>query len=217
VDRDLGIPDVVELLGDWHLRRGPLYHRLADALERTIRDGGLHPGDPLPPERPFAKALAVSRATVVSAYDRLRERGMVDSRQGSGTRVSRLAAPLRQPPDGRVLGGRATSLLQRMIDDPAELISLTRAVDAAAPEVGTSLREIVDVDLSAVLREAPYRPAGPPALRAAVAEQYHSQGLPTGPEQILITSGPAALNLICTMYVRRGTSVMVERRAGPAA
>ena len=92
MDRNLGVPDIVELLGDWAVGQGPLYRRLADALERIIRDGGMQPGESLPPERPFAKALAISRATVVTAYDKLREQGIVDSRQGSGTRVSRLAA-----------------------------------------------------------------------------------------------------------------------------
>ena len=216
MDRNLGIPDVVELLGDWAVGRGPIYRRLAESLERIIREGGLHPGDPLPPERPFARALAVSRATVVSAYDRLRERGIVDSRQGSGTRVNRFAAPLRQPLDGRVTGGRATSLFQRMIDGPAEVISLARAVDAAAPEVRTVLQEVVDADLGELLKDTGYRPAGLPALRAAVADQYGSQGLPTTPEQVLITSGTQqALNLISTMYIRRGTSVMVESPSWP--
>jgi DNA-binding transcriptional MocR family regulator len=66
---------------------GPLYRRLAAALRAGIQRGDLSPGMRLPPERHLAAAAGVGRSTVVAAYDLLREDGLVERRQGSGTRV----------------------------------------------------------------------------------------------------------------------------------
>ena len=46
------------------------------------------PGLRLPAERVLAKELAVSRGTVVAAYQELRDEGLIESRRGSGTRVA---------------------------------------------------------------------------------------------------------------------------------
>ena len=62
-------------------------------IRRAVLDRRLRPGDPLPPGRELARALAVSRATVTVAYERLAAEGFVTSRQGSGTFVSELVAP----------------------------------------------------------------------------------------------------------------------------
>ena len=73
-----------ELGGD-----GPLYRRVADALKRLVDRGDVPLGTVLPAERALARALAVSRSTVVTAYDRLKAEGWLESRRGSGTWVRR--------------------------------------------------------------------------------------------------------------------------------
>ena len=90
--------DLVPLIGDWSTAAGPLYSRLARAMQSAIEGGELVAGTRLPPERPLAEALGVSRTTVVLAYGKLREHGLLESRQGSGTWV-----PRRAPPRGRGL------------------------------------------------------------------------------------------------------------------
>src|SRR4051794_16270764 len=81
--------EVAALLGDWAARgSGSLAGRLAFALRSRILADLLPPGAVLPPERPLAEALAVSRSTLVAALDLLRSEGLVASRQGSGTRVA---------------------------------------------------------------------------------------------------------------------------------
>jgi DNA-binding transcriptional MocR family regulator len=75
------------ILGAWQSAPGPLYRRLAAAISAAVAAGRLPAGSRLPAERPLAAALAVSRTTVVGAYDVLREEGWVESRRGSGTRV----------------------------------------------------------------------------------------------------------------------------------
>ena len=87
---------LVELIGPWATGADPLNEQLADALTRAIEIGLLPPGTRLPAERELAKELALSRTTIVAAYDRLRLAGLARSRQGerhtrggSGTRPAR--------------------------------------------------------------------------------------------------------------------------------
>src|SRR5258708_315235 len=82
----------VVLLGPWRAASGPLYRRLAAVAVDAVVSGRLPVGARLPAERALAAALAVSRPTVVGAYDVLREEGWVESRRGSGTRVRADAA-----------------------------------------------------------------------------------------------------------------------------
>src|SRR5215831_3042488 len=83
--------DVVPLFREWESGTGPMYTRLAAAMRSAIERGELPGGARLPPERPLAEALEVSRTTVVLAYQRLRDEGLVESRQGSGSWVPRRA------------------------------------------------------------------------------------------------------------------------------
>src|ERR1700730_6846496 len=57
-------------------------------IRQAILDGRLRPGDRLSPSRDLARALAVSRMTVIVAYERLASEGFVTSRVGAGTFVS---------------------------------------------------------------------------------------------------------------------------------
>lgn len=65
----------------------PLYQQLAASVRRSISDGGLAPGDPLPPTRDAAAALGVNPETVQRAYRLLADDDVVVSRVGRGTRV----------------------------------------------------------------------------------------------------------------------------------
>jgi DNA-binding transcriptional regulator YhcF (GntR family) len=68
--------------------RQPLYLQLRDVLRRHILDHGLPPGAKLPSTRALAKNLALSRNTVVNAYEALSAEGLVTGTVGSGTRVT---------------------------------------------------------------------------------------------------------------------------------
>ncbi|HWG99828.1 MAG TPA: GntR family transcriptional regulator, partial [Pilimelia sp.] len=76
MDRSRDATEVVELLGDWMSGPGPLFRKLAAAVERAVGSGDLALGERLPSERQLAGMLAVSRATVVAAYDELRGLGV---------------------------------------------------------------------------------------------------------------------------------------------
>ena len=87
------IDATIPRLRDWNSGTGPLYRRLAVSLRGAIEGGSLPVGSSLPAERVLAKSLAVSRTTVVGAYDILRDEGWVESQRGSGTRVRRSPLP----------------------------------------------------------------------------------------------------------------------------
>ncbi|MGC0417637.1 PLP-dependent aminotransferase family protein [Embleya sp. AB8] len=218
----MAVADLVELLGDWTSGdgegkgEGALYRRLAAATTRLIADGALPAGARLPAERPLARALAVSRATVVSAYDALRAAGLVESRRGSGSSVARRPELPAAAGDGRVRGGQATALLQRMVSGPGEVISLGHAADAGGPDLAGALLDLVREDLPGLLRDTGYHPAGLPTLRAAIAARYTEQGLPTEPAQVLVTTGATqAIALATGLFVRPGAGVAVESPSWP--
>jgi DNA-binding GntR family transcriptional regulator len=67
----------------------PLYRQLVDTLRKEILDGIYLVGAQLPTEGELTERFGVSRHTVREALRRLRDDGLVSSRQGSGTTVVR--------------------------------------------------------------------------------------------------------------------------------
>lgn len=74
---------VADALGDWTGHSRPLYAALADALAAALRTRRVPTH--LPSERALAAVLHVSRGTVASAYELLRERDLLQREQGSGS------------------------------------------------------------------------------------------------------------------------------------
>ena len=72
---------------------GPIYHAIANSIGEAIRNGGLQPGDRLPPHRSLAAALAIDVTTVTRGYAEAQRQGLVEATAGSGTFV-RAEAPV---------------------------------------------------------------------------------------------------------------------------
>ena len=191
---------LARLLGDW--RRGGARHGARDlhaAIELQVLDGGLPIGTRLPAEREMAKVLGVSRNLVGTALDSLRERGVVASRQGSGSWINTACAPGHRP------------LAHR---DP-ELIDFARASPPAAAGLIPAI-EAARTQLPAELAEHGYSDRGLPILRERIAARYTARGLPTTASQILVTNGAHhAFVLALRMLAGPGDRVLVEQPTYP--
>lgn len=175
----------------------PAYRSLATAVRTLAVDGRLGQDVRLPSERDLARALGLSRTTVSRAYATLVDDGWARAQRGAGTF-------LRIP--GKV--GHAGSPLV-----PAEGVDLDLAAAAVGCVPGTSaLIERAVAQLPALLRGKGYQVVGLPRLREVVAERYTARGLPTSPDQIVVTSGAlAAIVLVLRAQVRARDRVVVEQ------
>ncbi|MFD9792245.1 PLP-dependent aminotransferase family protein [Streptomyces sp. NPDC059070] len=175
----------------------PGYRALAQGVRTLLLDGRIPLHTRLPAERELAGALAVSRATVTAAYDLLREGGYAVSRRGAGTWTELPA------------GQRPANVAS--FPDGADTIDLAMAAPAAPEAEYTEALARASARLPAHLRTPGYHPLGLPELRAAVAERYTRRGLPTLPEQILVTTGAQqAMSLVVGLLARPGDRVLVE-------
>ena len=204
---------LLESLGSWSAGPGPLYARLYAALDAAITRGELLPGASLPPERTLARALKLSRTTVVQAYQHLRESGRIDSRQGSGTWVRRSAQDPRPSPQEHDVTSafRRNVVFRSMLEHAHDTIGLVGAYLPPLPAVEEAARFVARQPLCALAADPGYSPMGLPALRKAVADSLSRADLPTVVEQVLITSGAQqAISLVAGLLVPRGETVAVE-------
>ena len=199
-------------LGVWPTGPGPLHHKLARGLVDAIRKGAVHPGIRLPSERSLAQALSISRTTVVAAYDALRESGWLESRTGSGTWVCE-NSPAVAAARGAALAGTlaASPLLSLLARSDKDVIDFAMGSPMPLHELPLDLFTIPPDEYGALVHDRLYYPLGLTAARQAVASYYCKAGLPTRPEQVLITNGAQqAIALCAALYLQRGDSVLVE-------
>lgn len=192
------------LAGDFD--RSPAYAGLADALTLLIGDGRIPLGTRLPSERELTEVLGVSRTTVTRAYAALREAGYAEARQGAGTFT-------------RVPGGRSRAHDRALLPRPgdADAIDLNCAAASAPPGLAQAYAEAAS-DLPAYLGGHGYFPAGLPELQQAIAQTYVARGLPTEPEQVMVTPGAlSATSIVAAAYTGPGDRVLVESPVYPNA
>ena len=153
------------------------------AIREKILAGELHAGEALPPYRELSQDLAVSKNTVLSAYDMLVAEGMLRNVAGSGfyvaSSVRRLMPAVLVPP-------QSAALTDLTIPDGA--INF----DNGCPALELFPRAKWGRALSAAMAVAPITalgydlPQGRPELRLALCECLRrTQGLSCSPERIV--------------------------------
>lgn len=192
-------------LAGWSSGRGPLYQRLADSLREAIHRGEFAAGGKLPSERELAISVGVSRTTAVAAYRLLREEGVLEARRGSGTRVAVGAALGPAVPTG------VMPSLKLLGTDRAGLIDLSASVMADIDGLPADALRLTTAQLRQLAARYDYEPLGLPPLRAAIAEQFTHQGLPTRTGEVIVTTGAQqAIEVLFASLAGRHGTIVVE-------
>ncbi|MFC9916278.1 GntR family transcriptional regulator [Streptomyces sp. NPDC127197] len=112
------------------------YEQIAEDLRTRIANGEFGPGNLLPSGRDLAEQWSVSRATVVKAYDVLRNDGLVVARQGAGFTV--VETPIARPAGGRRAGSSRVSggAPYRRLGIPDRTVPPARVADALGLKPG---------------------------------------------------------------------------------
>ena len=192
---------LASMLRDWReTSTAPAYVALADRIRLLVIDGRIPLGTRIAAERDLASHLGISRTTVSASYAELREAGYLDSLRGSGS-VARL--PHRAP----VVMDNAS----------AGYLDFSKAALPAIPAIAEAARTAA-AELPAYLGESGFDPIGIPSLRAAIADRYTGRGLPTEPEQVMVTIGAQhAIALLARTLLGRGDAALVESPSYPHA
>lgn len=201
--------------------RKPVYEQIADHLEQRIAYGEFPPGSLLPSERKLAEQLGVNRSTVILAFSELRALGIIESRSGSGTRVSQHkwgATPRHTPNWKRYAEGGSflpnVPFLRRIREALQQNPSL---IDFASGELSGDLAPLNEI--AALMQDNHYasylgyvNPQGYIPLRQAlVAYLDKYRGIQTTESSILITSGSQqSLFLITQCLLSPGDAVAIE-------
>lgn len=199
--------DIASLVAGWsEAGTGSLPRRLAHALRSVIDAGLLPPGSRLPSERALADALAVSRGTVTTALDELRDEGRIDSAQGRGSEVA--GAPV------------ATATLPHRIG--SHFVDQAAAINLAAghPPDASHLPPFTlgPDDLTAEGGGSGVSPQGLLALRHALARRDTAEGIVADASTVHVTNGSHhALAILVQSVVARGDTVVVEDPGYPGA
>ncbi|MFF0544731.1 MocR-like transcription factor YczR [Nocardia thailandica] len=220
--RVIGAAGLARDLGNWRDPEGgaeaserrphrPAYLALAEAVRLLIHDGRAPLGVALPSERDLAATLGVSRTTITSTYSLLREHGYLISRQGSRSTV---ALPPAVPHDGTK---PARGIMALMAQPEVPTIDMTYASMSAPPQMQEAYTLALQ-GLPAFLGTHGMDPVGVLALREAVARRFTARGLPTDPDQILITLGAQhGLRLLLNVLTAPAARVLIEHPSYPNA
>ncbi len=197
-------------------RTRPVYRHIAHAIEQGITNGTLTLDFRLPAERELARALKVSRTTVVNAYRDLETRGLVRGHVGRGTFVS--AAPEASGAPfawrGKVAAAAARSSdsairdLLRHAADPS-MLSVAAGVPALEAFPIDAYRRSMDRALKRDVRLAwGHSPTeGLPVLRDAIAQRFGGQS-----QNVLVLAGAQqGLDLLARCLIDPGDTVVVDR------
>lgn len=197
----LSAAEVGRLLSGWADMSSPLPQALAASLREAIDSGLVAPGVTLPSQRSLSGALRVSRSTVVSALSLLEADGYVVSTRGSGTRV--------RSGRGRTLH-HGQSRMFSFTAAPQDVLDLSTGALPASQRTRDLLVAPLP-DLAPYMETDGYFPAGLPALRTAIAERLTADGMPTRPQEILVTAGAQqATDLVIRALTSPGDLVVVE-------
>jgi GntR family transcriptional regulator/MocR family aminotransferase len=209
-------------------RQESLTTQIVDQIREAIRCMRIGSGMRLPSSRQLSEQLAISRNTVVRAYDLLLMEGIVESRPASGIYVAeqlpRSTAPVQRisdPPDLALRTRTPMPLRYRRVQGALHAVRNRLLYDFFPGRHSAELfplktwRRLLQRNLShgggAGLTQYG-DPAGLPALRTAIANHLAAaRGIVGDPSRIVIVSGiQEGLTLAARLFLARGALSVVE-------
>jgi DNA-binding transcriptional MocR family regulator len=197
----------------------PLYHQLADQIHELIRAGTLRAGDRVPSVRKLSDQQRVSVSTVLQAYQRLEDIGVIEARPQSGYYVRRQSARVQEPepsrPPKRAITVEVNDLTDAVLAHASSPDVVAFGSACAAPELFQleRLRRVLS-SLARRDRGALGRyglPPGTERLRRAVARRALDWGCRIDWRNLVTTTGcMEALNLALRAVTRPGDLVALE-------
>jgi GntR family transcriptional regulator / MocR family aminotransferase len=197
---------------------GALFERLARALKQAIADGHLGRDARLPATRDLAKAMAISRNTVVAAYELLSADSIIVSRGGSGTRVAAqgLPTPVHKAPAPEsasryAMRARSLGPITLVAGLPVPRYDLHHGEPLVHRRIFNAWRRKL---AAATLRARSGYPCpwGFMPLREAICGYVkRKRGIECEPDDILIVSGTQqALTLVSRVVLNEGDAAVIE-------
>lgn len=200
--------------------RVPLAQQLADKLAEQIEQRGLRTGARLPSIRDMAGMAAISRFTVVEAYELLVARGLIQSRRGAGFYVQAPAAAgeWAQAPvaPAERTGLDISWLLRSMFQEAPPDGALSGSSGMLPPAwmetdmLAGAMRRLARMPTGYLLNYGV--PEGYLPLRQQVARLLRRDGVELNPAGNLMTTGGVthALSLVARYLTQPGDTVLVE-------
>lgn len=199
-----------------------LYERISSRLSDAIRAGTLRTGDRLPSVRTLARQERVSVSTVLSAYMRLENLGLIETRPQSGHYVKAQLRSVPEPQPAR------PSLTPRPVKTSALVAGVIAGIrNPALVPLGAAMlhpsllptRKLHGM-LSHAVRSKPdlciqYElPPGLASLRHQIARRALTWGCTLSPDELIITHGASeAIHLSLLAVARRGDTIAIESPA----
>ncbi|GAA5481969.1 PLP-dependent aminotransferase family protein [Haloferula sargassicola] len=198
----------------------PLYQELADRIGGLIRGGTFASGSRLPSVRRLSREQRVSITTVLEAYGRLEDQGVIESRPRSGYFVKPpqiLNGELPRP--AKSIRGPVAVESPEIFKAVMEAVADPKVVPFGAAVPGDEIvpsRRLSSISNAVARRYGPaaFRYTMPPGrreLRTAISRRLLIAGVQADPDQIVTTQGATeALSLALRATTRPGDVVAVE-------
>lgn len=200
-----------------------LYDQVGRLVRSMIDEGSLQPGEKVPSLRNMSRQLKVSITTVLQAYSRLEDEGIIESRPQSGYFVTPRAA-VAIPAPRRSRSQRAPRRV-KLGETVQSMFSLANRDDIVPLGVANPSAELLPIrTLTRLARETAGRfprqsvnycfPPGDEALRREIAIRCTSMGGAVSPDDVVITTGATeALMTSLSAVAQPGDVVAVESPA----
>ena len=201
------------------LDSSPLYHQLADQIHDLIRAGTLRAGDRVPSVRRLSTQQRVSVSTVLQAYQRLEDIGVIEARPQSGYYVRRMSAGVKEPepsrPPKRAFNVEVNDLTEAVLGYAVDPDVVAFGSACPAPElfqlerVRRALSSNARRDRDSLGRYG--LPPGTERLRRAIARRALEWGCRIDHRNLVTTSGcMEAINLCLRVVTKPSDLVALE-------